>query len=168
MRELLEAIVGALLAGLRPRAGLVAENLALRQQLGPAAPSVPASATSGRPSVLGRALADLQGHRRAVHAEETAAPGATAADDVGHVPPDAPRRDARRRLSDGAYGHLRRLVRVLRPVARAPTHPPCQRHGPPACRVDCSAGRRSRRPRRRCCATDPRPRPHLRVGVRRA
>jgi putative transposase len=33
MRELLEAIVGALLAGLRPRASLVAENLALRQQL---------------------------------------------------------------------------------------------------------------------------------------
>jgi hypothetical protein len=33
MCELLEAIVGALLAGLRPRASLVVENLALRQQL---------------------------------------------------------------------------------------------------------------------------------------
>jgi hypothetical protein len=33
MRELLEAIVGATLAALRPRASLVAENLALRQQL---------------------------------------------------------------------------------------------------------------------------------------
>jgi putative transposase len=33
MCELLEAIVGALLAALRPRASLVAENLALRQQL---------------------------------------------------------------------------------------------------------------------------------------
>ncbi len=30
MRELLEAIVGAVLAALRPRASLVAENLALR------------------------------------------------------------------------------------------------------------------------------------------
>jgi hypothetical protein len=30
MRELLEAIVGALPAGLRPRASLIAENLALR------------------------------------------------------------------------------------------------------------------------------------------
>ncbi len=33
MRELLEAIVGALLSASRPRASLVAENLALRQQL---------------------------------------------------------------------------------------------------------------------------------------
>jgi hypothetical protein len=33
MCDLLEAIVGALLAALRPRASLVAENLALRQQL---------------------------------------------------------------------------------------------------------------------------------------
>jgi hypothetical protein len=33
MRELLEAIVGALLGALRPRASLIAENLALRQQL---------------------------------------------------------------------------------------------------------------------------------------
>jgi putative transposase len=33
MRELLQAIVGAILAAMRPRASLVAENLALRQQL---------------------------------------------------------------------------------------------------------------------------------------
>jgi putative transposase len=33
MRELLGAIVGAVLVALRPRASLVAENLALRQQL---------------------------------------------------------------------------------------------------------------------------------------
>ena len=33
MRELLQAIVGAMLAALRPRASLIAENLALRQQL---------------------------------------------------------------------------------------------------------------------------------------
>jgi len=33
MKELLVAMIGALLAGLRPRASLVAENLALRQQL---------------------------------------------------------------------------------------------------------------------------------------
>ena len=33
MRALLEAIIGAVLAALRPRANLVAENLALRQQL---------------------------------------------------------------------------------------------------------------------------------------
>ena len=34
MRDLLKAMVGALLAALRPRASLVAENLALRQELG--------------------------------------------------------------------------------------------------------------------------------------
>ncbi len=37
MRELLEAVVGAILAALRPRASLIAENLALRQQLALAA-----------------------------------------------------------------------------------------------------------------------------------
>ena len=97
----------------------------------------------------------------------TATPGKPLSTTRGHVPSPAPRRDPRGRLSHDAHGHFRCLVRILRPVARAPTHSPYQRHVPPARRVDRAAGRRSRGPRRRRRATDSRPRQHLRVGVLR-
>ncbi len=106
-----------------------------------------------------------QGHGGAVHAPtQTALAPALA--DVGDVRPQSHPGNARHRLSHRSDGDLRRALRLLRALARAPARPARQRHRASICRVGGAADDRGGGAGRGRRARHPRSRPDLRRSVR--
>lgn len=221
---LLSSLAAALLAALRPQASLVAENLALRQQLAVLRRAAPRPRLAGRPRILGRAFAHVVSMGRDGRAREAetvigwhrrgSASGLAglvvqaarfpsssssscgwlattrrgAGDESRASWPswgtssartrsrdtcrdagrglDRPRRPggrsfavisghARHRLPHRADRDVRRALRLLRAVARAPASAPRQRHRASVCRVGGAADDRGHRARRHCSTRHP-------------